>query len=57
MLLNDKAVDYLTKGFIFASGVYAGKKLFGDDSHTSSSETRYIEVPRKKKKNKKKKKK
>lgn len=57
MLLNDKAIDYLTKGLIFGSGVYVGKKLFGDDSHTSSSETRYIEVPSKKKKKKKNKKK
>ena len=57
MLLNDKMLDYATKGLIFGSGIYLGKKLFGDDSHTSSSETRYIEVPRKKKKNKKKKKK
>ena len=57
MLLSDKALDYLTKGAIFGGGVLVGKTLFGNDSHTSSSETRYIEVPSKKKKKKKNKKK
>ena len=55
MLLSDKALDWVTKGAIFGSGVYLGKKLFGEDRCTSSSEVRYVEAPKKKKKKKKKK--
>lgn len=55
MLLSDKALDWAFKASLFAGGVYAGKKLFGEDSHTSSSEVRYVEAPKKKKKKKKKK--
>ena len=55
MLLPDKALDWAFKGSLFVGGVYVGKKLFGEDSHTSSSEVRYVEAPKRKKKKKKKK--
>lgn len=55
MLLSDKALDWVTKGAIFGGGVLVGKTLFGEDRHSSSSEVRYVEAPKKKKKKKKKK--